>query len=181
MSMSNKLRLNEPMKRTYLIQRLHVPHQFGLGGVKTDNPFTFGAGLKNGGLSDVAMDLIGDIWAFDYMGSAEFEWGAVPQALAFIAEQTYARNLCAGTIHLGNNSIVYYITPTTYEKEVTSRIGALHEDEKPFDLKEPCGLSRYFKSDNIYRNTVGWLEIDNGFIFFVDKEMFDKTCILFGI
>ena len=179
--MNKQLRLNNPMKRTYLIQRLHTPHQFGRGGETMDNVFTFGGGIKNGGLSDEAMDLLGDIWAFDYMGSAEFEWGAVPQALSFIAEQAYADNICTGNIDFGGDSTVYYITPTTYKNEVVRRIEALHQNEIPFDLKEDCGLSRYFRATTIYRTTVGWLELDNGFAFFVDKDMFDKTCRLFGI
>lgn len=179
--MNNKLRLIKPMKRTHLIQRLHTPHQFGRGGETIGNVFSFGVGLKNGGLSDKAMDLLGSIWAFDYMGSSEFEWGAVPQALSFIAEQAYACNIRAGNVDLGDNSIVYYMTPTTYEEEVVSRIKALYKDEHSFDLKEQCGLSRYFNSDYVYRDAVGWIEIDNGFAFFVDKDMFDKTCRLFGI
>ena len=179
--MNKQLRLNNPMKRTYLIQRLHTPHQFGRGGETMDNVFAFGGGIKNGGLSDEAMDLIRNIWTFDYMGSAEFEWGAIPQALSLIAEQASADNICAGTVDLGDNSLVYYITPTTYENEVVKRIEALHQNETPFDLKEDCGLSRYFKSATIHRNTVGWLELDNGFAFFVDWDMFYKTCKLFGI
>ena len=27
--------------------------------------------------------------------------------------------------------------------------------------------------------TIGWLELDNGFFFFIDKEAFDGTCKLF--
>jgi hypothetical protein len=27
--------------------------------------------------------------------------------------------------------------------------------------------------------TCGWLELDNGFMFFTDKEMFDKAVVLF--
>ena len=41
--------------------------------------------MRNGGLSSEAMDLIRGIWAFDYMGAAEFEFGAVPKALQKIA------------------------------------------------------------------------------------------------
>jgi hypothetical protein len=71
---------------SYLIQRLEEPWG-GMAQFK-DNPFSFGGGLRNGGLSQEAMDLIRGIWSFDYMGSAEFEFGAVPEALNAIANCT---------------------------------------------------------------------------------------------
>ena len=42
--------------------------------------------MRNGGLSNEAMDLIRGIWSFDYMGASEFEWGAIPKALGEIAK-----------------------------------------------------------------------------------------------
>lgn len=57
------------LKQTYLVQRLNRPTN------GYDNPFSFGGGLKNGGLSEDAMKLLRPIFSFDYMGSAEFEFG----------------------------------------------------------------------------------------------------------
>jgi len=178
----NKLTLNRTMDGTYLIQRLQKPFKTQPMTIFKDNPFSFGGGLKNGGLSDKAMDLIRDIFRFDYMGSAEFEFGAVPQAIRFIAEQASKNNLINGKVEVGKGETVYYLVPLEYEVEAVYRIKQLRIDEYKFPLKEHCGLTDYFDEHRMYqRETVGWLELDNGFMFFVDKLMFHKTCALFGV
>ena len=81
--MERKLELLKEMKRTYLIQRLEKPRTLKIAGVELkDNPFSFGGGLRNGGLSKDATDLLRPLFSFDYMGAAEFEFGAVPEALS---------------------------------------------------------------------------------------------------
>ena len=176
------LAIREKMTHTYLIQRLQKPHQLKVAGQTIDNPFSFGGGLKNGGLSDKAMDLIRDIWSFDYMGSAEFEFGAVPQALRFIAEQAANKNLIDGEVSLGKEKAVYYLCPVEYADEVQARIKQLYLDEYKFQLQEHCGLADYFNAKEEWaKHTCGWLELDNGFMFFTDRTMFAKTCTLFGI
>lgn len=158
------------MKRSHLIQRLDKPLDFF-------NPFSFGAGLKNGGLSDKGMKIIlKNIFSFDYMGSTEFEGGVVPAALDFIAEQ---KDSLTSGIHLG----VYYICPGPYEEGVKAVITTLLEDERSLRLKENCGLSERINNpqDDYRKDNDGWLELDNGFFFFIDKEMFENTKRLFGI
>jgi hypothetical protein len=177
-----ELTLNNEMKHTWLIQRLKQPERPWKVGdnIVKDNPFSFGGGVKNGGLSDKAMDLIRDIFSFDYMGAAEFEWGAVPAAILFIGEQSLKHNLIASRTECHKDEIVFYICPTEYRTEVINRIHDIREDK--LQLCEWAGLNYYF-DDKKYtpKNTVGWLELDNGFMFFVDRIMFDKTCKLFGI
>ena len=58
--------------RPYLIQRLEKSKNYV-------NPFSFGGGLVNGGLSKDAMSLLKPIFSFDYMGSAEFDFGVLPK------------------------------------------------------------------------------------------------------
>ncbi|KKL26470.1 hypothetical protein LCGC14_2394990, partial [marine sediment metagenome] len=93
------------MQRTYLIQRLHKPHQIGGNEdfKKLVNCFSFGGGLKDGGLSDEAMKLIIKIWRFDYMGSAEFEWGAVPESLSNVFQYCKKKKVTIGNISLKND------------------------------------------------------------------------------
>jgi hypothetical protein len=81
--MTEILHLHNPMKDSYLIQRLHKPESWRIKGKVLDNAFSFGGGLKNGGLTTKALDLLRDIFSFDYMCAAEFEFGAVPAALSF--------------------------------------------------------------------------------------------------
>ena len=178
----NKITLKPKMGSTWLIQRLTKPMSFKLAGKEMDNPFSFGGGLKNGGLSDEAMGIIRSIWAFDYMGSSEFEWGIVPATLKFLAEQASKKNLVATEYALDNQESVFIICPIPYLEDVQKVIRQLRADEYKLRLKESCGLKRYFEGkDEWAKKCAGWLEVDNGFLFFADDEMFLKTCQLFGL
>lgn len=167
----NKLYLRQEMKRTYLIQRLCKP-------THSINPFSFGGGLRNGGLSKEAMTHLMGIFSFDYMGASEFEWGAVPAALQFIAEEASKKN-----VTFGECQGVHYICPKPYEAGVKAVITTLLEDESSLRLKEHCGLSKRIKNpqDGYSKDNVGWLELNNGFFFFTDVEMFENTKRLLGV
>ncbi len=192
--MMDKLYLKPELGRSYLIQRLHKPMNFSKFGFK-DNPFSFGGGLLNGGISKEGMNRLREIFSFDYMGSAEFEWGAVPAALQFLAEQRFADKLVANLVDVSPNAneknIVYYVCPVQYENDVVQRIKELRKIDglgnrnSSIILKEHCGLKEYFsetgKWSEYAKRNIGWLELDNGFIFFTDKEVFDKFCAFFGI
>ena len=179
------------MNKSYLIQRLTKPQPWKIMGKKVDNPFTFGGGLINGGLSKEAMDLTRDIWSYDYMGASEFEWGAVPKALHTIVENI--KDTKAFTLLVlykndkssFNKGVVYVICRNDDISEVSKRITsmALNEYNKGFSTKEWVGLNTAL-SDNKEdkkRHPCGWLELDNGYMFFTDKDMYIKTCELFGL
>jgi len=180
------------MRRSWLVQRLQKPRQvFGM-----DNPFAFGGGLRNGGLSDDAMSLLRGIFSFDYMGSAEFEFGAVPEALSGLARDSDA--LTAGSLKIQLKTVpashrapkddpeptgeteVFYLARRQHESEVRKRIRDLAK--KDYRLREatrfPAALRPWDKWDS---ETVGWLELDNGFAFFLDRDMWQATCSLFGM
>lgn len=172
--MLDKLELRKEMKSTHLIQRLEKPRGF-------INPFSFGGGLRNGGMSAKAMDILKTIMSFDYMGSAEFEWGAVPAAFEFIAKQAAENNIRVYSMKV-NNIYIYCLFPIQYFEEVYTRIKQLIEDEHKFRLQEHCGLKDVIYPNARYTSsTVGWIEIDNGFMFFTDFEMYQNVCKLFGI
>ena len=191
----NKLYLRpvNELRGTWLIQRLQKPYPNSI-----ENPFTFGGGLVNGGISKEGMKLLSNIFSFDYMGSAEFEWGAVPAAFRFLAEQKFANNIVANVVDVSSDSLktaqefVYYVCPKPYEPEVIRRIKLLRNTpgcgtrDSEIQLKEHCGLKGFFdEKDERYakyaQKNIGWLEIDNGFIFFVDRDVYIKFCNLFGI
>ncbi len=73
-----------------LVQRL-IPRPKTSGML---NPFAFGGGLVQGGLTKAAMDALP--FRFDYMGASEYEWGAVPECLYTMAENS--ADLVASTI-----------------------------------------------------------------------------------
>ncbi len=163
--------IKSEMNKPWLIQRLQKPH-------KERSPFSFGGGLENGGLSEKTAKIINEVFWFDYMGSAEFEFGAVPKALGFIARQVEKKAVVSGKY-----SGIYYICPKQYEIGVHAIIDQLLANERILNLKEYCGLKEAVDSQNedSNRDIAGWLELDNGFFMFVDEEMFEGTKRLFGI
>jgi hypothetical protein len=72
---------------TWLIQRLRKPHSATADGALVDvlNAMAFG-GSNGGGLSREALEVLRSVWSFDYMGAAEYERGAVPEALQRMAK-----------------------------------------------------------------------------------------------
>lgn len=183
------------MRRSWLVQRLRKPAQrdsiFG-----KDNPFAFGGGLRNGGLSDDAMDLLRPIFSFDYMGAAEFEFGAVPKALRRIGEN--ARNLVATSIDVRladvakhwrdksegepvGSAPVYLLCAKADVAEVESRVRGW-AGESFSELKEQTRLSSALRPVHDWdAETGGWLELDNGFMFFTDRDMWAATAAVFGV
>ena len=176
------------MKNTYLVQRLKKPY-------KSDkvNPYAFGGGLRDGGIPEDGMKLIKDVFRFDYMGSAEFEFGAVPETLAKISENF--EKLIGFTVHIpyeykdwkNDDKIkgikpVHIICEKEYRAEVVERIKKFAKTDYN-NTKERICLNESLANEEINDNfdIVGWLELNNGFLFFSDKEMFDKTCNIFDI
>lgn len=113
------------------------------------------------------------------MGLAEFEWGAIPAALDLLTEQANQEQLVAGE-HRG----VYFVSPSLYEQGVCHVIDQLlDEDERKLYLVDYCGLAKALQARGTESaiEVVGWLELDNGFFFFADQDMFEKTKQLFGV
>lgn len=195
------------MERSWLVQRLETPFGGMLGGGIKDNPFSFGGGYKNGGLSDNAMNLLRDIFSFDYMGAAEFEFGAVPKALGEIAKLADKKKLRAFTIQIPYSDIpdtsysewrkdskkrpapegtatIHALCAKGDVDEVQGRIRAWAAEGYRNDLKEGTLLARVLRPpepDEYPSRVAGWLELDNGFMFFTSEEMWRKTCELFGV
>lgn len=184
------------MQQSWLIQRLTRPRVSTVFG--QDNPFAFGGGRKNGGLSDEAMDVLRPIFGFDYMGAAEFEMGSVPRALQRIAQLSHYRKLSADTIDVDLSKV----PPTHYNDKTKLKgfaevylLGAKDElDEIARRVREwaykglrartleAVRLSAALRPFQNWDTEVqGWLELDNGFFFFTDKEMWAKTAEVFGV
>lgn len=156
------------MEKTRLIQRLKKPRMGSF--------LSFGGGLVNGGLSEKAMELLNPILSFDYMGAAEFEWGDVPKALDKIWDYSNKNHATKGLIHLPKD--VHYICEKGTQKYVEDIIQKLYKNEDDLYLKEPTFLRESIEERDNYK---GWLELDNAFMFFIDKEMYRKTLNLFNI
>lgn len=190
------------MVRSWLVQRLEKPHQFEIGGKTVDNPFSFGGGLRNGGLSPEAMDLLRPVFSFNYMGSAEFEFGAVPKALQRIAGFAGDGLLDTDEFEIRRTEVkpdfrepkgytpegsapVYVLAPTDWMSEIEDRIRLWAREGYDSRLKETTNIDRVLrpnpKGENYYDRLQGWLELDNGFMFFTDEGMFRSVAEIFGV
>ena len=180
------------MERTYLIQRLEIPY-----GEDYDNPFTFGAGMRHGGLQDDTFRMLNGIFSFSYMGAAQYEFGAIPRSLGAIAEQAEKGNLTSGKVVVNNSQIkkaeVFYICREAIEEGVKEIIKKLaqgeswHQRGEKIRTRDFVGLNNVLKDGKAKEGKLepgdlaGWLELDNDFMFFADKKMFEKTAVLFGL
>lgn len=189
-------------KHPHLIQRLQPPH-------KGQTPIiewpAFGAG-GHGGFSDEARALLKKLWRFDYMGAAEFEFGAVPEALHKLANSrtdlvrgSLVQSVTADVDRRTRKSTdttprepprkveatVYFICRKEHVGDLTSMIRILLKDNYPKDMyfKERVSIRNVVlkPAEEHYPDYVGWLGLDPAFLFFTDKEMFDNACNLFGV
>lgn len=152
------------------------------------NVFSFGGGLVHGGFSKEAWEMITKLIRFDYMGASEYEWGAVPDAFRKIAKDNKDYITDKMDVKISGYSFdthkrekgkatVYIITKPEWleETKVFIKKCAVGKEE----LKERALLDSAVinKKDDL----VGWIELENGFMFFTDKGMFDNMCQLFKI
>jgi hypothetical protein len=175
----------ENFSKPRYIQRLGPPSE-------RDNPFAFGASGANGGMGTDAMDRLRPVWSFEYMGAAEYESGASGAALARIAE-----GLLEGTYESWNffprlrmnKKFELAVPPIPIPLWVIGR--SLHRSEieasieefanKPQieyeQLKEGAHIASSLRPspDTMARQTKGWLELMNGYLFFRDDTMFERA------
>lgn len=172
------------LKTTWLVQRLQKPYKGN-----ADNPFNFGGGLPRGGMNEEGYRALNQIFTFDYMGAAEFEFGAVPKAIYALAKGFAEGNGVTGEFKI-DGVPVYYLTHKNIEKETMQRIKDLAKD--PYITKIRLKEWTAFDSAIAARNgtlankrgldsameRIGWIELDNCFMWFVDKEAFEKFKIM---
>lgn len=143
----------ENFKNPYLVQRLRAPtHGFEQ---EINEAFSFGDGYKNGRLGEKAMKLLCSIFSFDYMGAAEFEFGAVPEALRHIA--TYHNDYVSGELEFESRpeKDAHFIVNDYYftKKGVRSK----KRKKQKIDLK-PRHKTLYYIVPQAYENIfVEWI------------------------
>lgn len=192
-----------PWAKPWLIQRLRKAKELPEGHMLRgkDNPFNFGGGLRDGGFSKEAMDMFRPIFSFDYMGSAEFEFGAVPKAFSsiFLSVKDFvgtsfrirqtdvawsewdARYFRKPEHDLLRNVFLYAHRShlESAEKFIRSLVG-----KKEPDLKEGALFSRALldpknQEEPWLLDIQGWIDLNNCLMFFTDQGMFEKTKALF--
>jgi hypothetical protein len=178
----------------YLIQRMTKPRR-GKDGKVFVNPFNFGGGYVNGGFTDKAWEIIKEIVAFDYMGSAEFEFGDLPRSFFQIAKNH--TDYMAFWL-LINSTPVHFICRKDMQTIVIEwlkklSLGKCHLKEAShfqravgnLDKWDQDYLDREKKKDPTFTphwmQTIGWIDIEHHFMFFTDKEIYEQFVNLFRI
>jgi len=110
---------------------------------------------------------------FDYMGSAEFEWGALPESLKRVRENF------SDYVHLNYFFKKYH--PTKFvnvfcRKAQKDFIGDILEElsENKIRLKEYCDLKYYLEDDIKWRHNDFWWDIEQDWFFWRPSVDFDN-------
>jgi len=132
------------------------------------------------------------------MGAAEYEFGAVPEALHKIANSKtlavdqiivpydeipdpWRSKKSEAFVAPGAGATIYLLAPAEMMDEVKERANDWARDTGP-ELRDGTQLIRALKPIEEWdKSRVGWLELNNGFMFFTDREMWEQTANLFGV
>ena len=175
---------NEKIGSTFL-QRLDIPR-----GGPFPKAFTpFGAG-GSGGFSAMALEVLGGVFDFHYMGRAEYEHGECPRALSTIWAYSGEGKLRHSSLKASAYGWrVYYICRRNQEPAVTHAILMLAKGER--NTRDPTNVDEIVTSDYVGLHdallrhprhpgeTAGWLDIIHAYMFFVSKSMYTKSLKLF--
>lgn len=154
------------LKVTRLIQRLSAPTP------GSPNPHAFGCGYRYGGLSEEGARLFAQVASFEYMGAAEYEFGAVANTMKEITTKAAEYDRLVARSAYGS---VFVFAPKVALAEVEERIRYLAEigGTKALDigisLRDLSHLLRSLREKA--PRTCGWLELDNHFFFTINAEM----------
>ncbi len=107
---------------------------------------------------------------FDYMGSSEFEYGALPDSLKQVRAEIDAYKMYDYVFKNNPSKSVTVYCKATDEKEVNGFLEQLSKNK--IRLKEVCDLSEYVSGERGYRNSDFWWDIDNHFFFWKPNEDF---------
>ena len=191
------------MKKSYLIQRLlrTIPDVDETDDFKSlANEVAYGIEEITGTESKAKIHcLLTEIFRFDHMGSYEFENGKIIEIIKKIThskEEYFGYEIMTSSYYEGCKFQAYYqgfepiyiICKPDDLEEIRKRITVYARDAWPhikeYRTREAVMLNIAMASGGKLRGLreiVGWLELDNGYFFFIDEDMFEKTLTLFGI
>lgn len=113
---------------------------------------------------------IDSIVEFDYMGSAEFEFGALPKSLENIRKNI--EQYVYLETNVGNKKIMVFIQ-TKFLTELPEYLNKLSKNE--FHLKEYSYFDNYISDNKFLKcNTDFWWDIENHFMFWKYNNKFTE-------
>ncbi len=134
------------MIRPYLIQRAKFENRSGKG--------------------------IDTLLGFDYMGSAEFEWGALPKALQRTRENEKEYVQFEFTFENFEDKPIMILCKESDKDELPKILDQLADRE--LRLKGYCDLDAYLKGNKDYRTSDFWWDIENDYFFWRSNEEFNN-------
>ena len=114
---------------------------------------------------------IDSILGFNYMGSAEFEFNALPKSLKRIRNHMHDYHLFECII---NNKKITVFCKKENKPEICIIINGLADNK--FNLKEYCDLFYYIKEKDEIRSDFWW-DIENDYMFWKYNPEFDDKFI----
>jgi len=121
---------------------------------------------------------IDTLLGFDYMGSSEFEWGALPKALKRTRENEKDYVQFEFTFENFEDKPIMILCKETDKEELPKILAQLADRE--LRLKEYCDLDAYLKGNKDYRTSDFWWDIENDYFFWRSNEEFNnefKKCL----
>ena len=111
---------------------------------------------------------IDKILSFDYMGSAEFEFGSLPESLKRIRENI---NQYMYSLYFINDKAITIFCKKSELSEILNTLEKLAKKE--IRLKEWIDFSEFI-NDDPNQNTDFWWDIDNDFMFWKENKQFEE-------
>ncbi len=156
------------LKRTYLVQSLSRSKKFLI------NPFSFGGGLKNGGLSNKLINFISPLFSFDHIKAAEFEFGIVSKFFHIVMYNIKEYSLEEFII---NKAPLYIICNSDKRDLINKKVIELSNSaiqyKRETNLDIVLGLNNNYRKEDY--DTIGWIELNNNFMIFLEKVKVDQV------
>jgi len=175
-------------RSSYLVQRLKKPFE---GEPENLLQQIVANGLAATGLTPESREVLNKVCRFDYMGSSEYEFGAIPRILAEMSKKQliatrvtvpyYFKSWRRDSVVQEGHRDIAVICCAEDLQEVTNRILKMAVGDPSMRCKERHEVDESLAEQEYSKDVYGWLELDNGYMFFKDKLMFEHFCALFGI
>ncbi len=103
-----------------------------------------------------------------YMGSAEFEWGAIPNSVArMVVNIDFYDFYEVPEIRNSNDEPMIIYGPIIFKEHIIKQAKLLAENK--LYTKESTGLPAYLKNEGNYHNADFWWDIENDFYIFFEQ------------
>ena len=130
------------------------------------------ARFKNGNAENTGFDAI---LRFDYMGSAEFEFGALSKSLhRMVADCEKYSMIQFDQVKTGNNMPMFIFANMDNIEAIKD--AAIHLSQNKYGYKERCDMPDYIKEglSTLHRNNFWW-DIENDYMICFGKEYSDRV------